>query len=94
MVDCEECGKKLSILQGYRHPALGTRFLVCGKCFDKVNEDMERWSTFCLSDSFNAESSKIYVQEAWDKNISNDPRLQKWFHNLWNKLESQDLMRI
>ena len=87
MVDCEECSKKLSILQGYRHPALGTKFLVCGKCFDKVNEDMERWSKFCLSDSFNAESSKIYVQEAWDKNISNDPLLQKWFHNLWTTID-------
>ena len=88
MVDCEECGKKLSILQGYRHPSLGTRFLVCGKCFDKVNKDMERWSAFCLSDSFKVESSKIDIQEAWNKNISNDPLLQKWFNTLWNKLES------
>ena len=46
MVDCEECDKKLGILEGYRHPALGTRFLVCGKSFDKVDEDMERWNKF------------------------------------------------
>ena len=43
MVYCEECDKKFGILQGYRHPALGTRFLVSGKCFDKVYEDTERW---------------------------------------------------
>ena len=43
MVYCEECDKKLGILQGYRHPALGTRFLVYETCFDKVYEDIERW---------------------------------------------------
>ena len=88
MVYCEECNTKLGILQGYRHPVLGTRFLVCGNCYDEVYGDMERWSTFCLSDSFNAESSKIDIQDAWNKNIDNDPLLQKWFRNLWNTLES------
>ena len=88
MVNCEECDKKLGMLQGYSHPALGKRFLVCGKCYDKVYEDMERWSAFYLLDSFNAKSSKIDIQEAWNKNISNDPLLQKWFYNLWSKLES------
>jgi hypothetical protein len=85
MVECEECGNKLGILQGYRHPALGTKFLVCGNCFDKVDESMEKWSKFCLSNSFNAESSKIDIQEAWNKSISNDLQLQKWFNNLWIK---------
>jgi len=87
MVNCKECKKKLRPLDGYRHPALGTKYLVCGPCFDKVNGDMERWSTFCLSDSFNKESSKISIEEAWNKNISRDPPLQSWFHDLWNTLE-------
>ncbi len=87
MVDCEECDKKLGVLEGYRHPALGAKFLVCGTCFDKVKEDMERWSTFCLSDSFNVESSKFDIQTAWNKNISDDPLLQKWFHNLWTTID-------
>jgi hypothetical protein len=94
MVDCEECGKNLRILQGYRHPALGAKFLVCGTCFDKVNGDMERWSMFCLSDKFNVESSKIAIQEAWNKNISNDPPLQKWFQNLWYTLESNRILGV
>ena len=89
MVKCEECDKKLGIMEGYRHPALGVRFLVCGKCFDKINKDMERWYRFCLSDSFNAESSKIVIQDAWDINISNEPLLQRWFGELWVKMESQ-----
>jgi len=83
MVKCEECGKKLGILQGYRHPALGIKFLVCGNCFDKVDKSMEKWRVFCLSNSFKTESSKIDIQEAWNNSISNDLQLQKWFNNLW-----------
>ena len=93
MIKCEECRKKLGILQGYRHPAMGKRFPVCKKCFKKIDEDMERWSTFCFSDSSNAELSKIDIREAWNKNISNNPPLQKWFNNLWIKIESQALVK-
>jgi hypothetical protein len=89
MVNCEECEKKLGIFEGYRHPALGIKFLVCGKCFNKVEGDMERWSTFCLSDSFNSESIKTDIQDAWNTNISNDPPLQRWFKNLWTKIGYQ-----
>ena len=89
MTDCEECDKKIDIMDGYRHPALGDRFLVCGKCFDKIDDAMERWYTFSLSDSFNRESSKVDIRDAWDINISNEPLLQKWFGKLWVKIESQ-----
>jgi len=82
MADCEECGRELGIMRGYRHPALGKRFLVCGKCFDKVEGDMKRWSEFSLSDEFR-ELSKNEIQDAWNKSISNNPPLQKWFNNLW-----------
>ena len=91
MIECEECGNELGILQGYHHPALGKGFLVCGKCYDKVEEDMKRWSEFCLSDSFNAEASRIDIQGAWNRSISKDPQLQKWFNNLWIKIESRVL---
>jgi hypothetical protein len=90
MIECEECNNKLGILEGYCHPALGKKFLVCGKCFVKVDEDMKRWSKFCLSDSFNAESPKIDIQTAWNKSISNELPLQKWFRNLWIKIEYQN----
>jgi hypothetical protein len=90
MVDCEECDNKLDILQGYRHPVLGTKFLVCRNCFDKINKDMQRWNKFCLSDSFNAESPKIDIQDEWNKSISNELSLQKWFMNLWIKIGYQD----
>ena len=88
MVKCEECNKKLSILQGYRHPALGKRFLVCGNCFVNIEGCMEKWKTFCLSNSFNAELSKIHIHDEWNKSISNNLQLQKWFSDLWIKIES------
>ncbi|KYK21386.1 hypothetical protein AYK25_08205 [Thermoplasmatales archaeon SM1-50] len=88
MVKCEECDKKLGILQGHRHPALGKRFMVCRKCFCKIDEDMERWRKFYVSNSFKVESSKINVQDAWNENLSSDPVQQKWFRHLWHKLES------
>ena len=42
MTDCEECKNKLGILEGYYHPALGKKNLVCKKCFSKVDESMQR----------------------------------------------------
>jgi hypothetical protein len=86
MADCEECDKNLGIFEGYHHPALGQGFVVCGKCFDKVDGDMKRWSKFCLLDSLNVDSSKIDIQDSWDENISDDPLLQKWFNRLWVKI--------
>jgi hypothetical protein len=80
MKKCEECNKELHILQSYRHPALGKNFSLCGKCFDKINEDMKRWSKFCL---FNSKLTNIKLQDTWNKNISDKPDLQKWFNNLW-----------
>jgi hypothetical protein len=43
MKKCEECGKKLGILEGYRHPVLGNGSLLCSDCFDSINESFEKW---------------------------------------------------
>jgi len=87
MVKCKECNKKLGILKGYHHPALGKRFLICGKCYTNVAEDMIRWNKFCLSDPLNVGSSKINIQDEWNKTLSNNLTLQKWFSNLWVELK-------
>ena len=92
MTDCEECKNKLGILEGYYHPALRKKILVCKECFGKVDESMQRWSKFCLSDSFNAESHKIDIEDAWNNSISNDLPLQKWFRNLWIKIGYPDVL--
>jgi iron-sulfur cluster repair protein YtfE (RIC family) len=35
-VKCSECGKKLSVIEGYYHPKIEKRWLLCRKCFDKL----------------------------------------------------------
>ena len=88
MIKCEECRKKLGILQGYKHPALGKRFPVCRNCYDIVSGNMEKWSKFCHSDPYTAESHKIYIRKEWNKSLLNDITLQKWFNALWIKIEN------
>ena len=39
-----ECGKKLGIIEGYRHPVMGKDFLLCTNCFDTVSTSVEKWS--------------------------------------------------
>jgi hypothetical protein len=46
MKKCEECGKELKLLEGYRHLTLGKDFLLCSSCFDIVNESVEQWREF------------------------------------------------
>ena len=46
MKECVDCGKKLGIIEGYRHPVKGKDFLLCSKCFDTVSESVEKWSEF------------------------------------------------
>ena len=53
---CVECGKTLSLIEGYRHPTLGAHHLVCKECFKKVENSVERWGRFVLWNSFNPES--------------------------------------
>ncbi len=43
MTDCVECGKKLGLIEGYRHPTLGKEHLVCSTCFTTVSESVEQW---------------------------------------------------
>jgi len=53
---CIECGKSLSVLEGYRHPTMGVHCLICRSCFEKVETSVERWGRFVLWNSFNPES--------------------------------------
>jgi len=43
---CEECNKKLGLLEGYNHPTMGKKHPVCGSCFDKVNTSVNEWREF------------------------------------------------
>jgi hypothetical protein len=46
MKRCEECGKKLGIIEGYRHPTLGKKHLLCRHCYDSVYESLEKYREF------------------------------------------------
>lgn len=79
MVKCEECSKKLGILEGYRHPIFGKKYLLCSKCFDIVSEFVEKWAEFVLSDSFNNASSKKSFQFDGEKIFTEFKQFQKKF---------------
>ena len=53
---CMDCGKTMSLFEGYRHPTLGAHFLLCKGCFEKVESSVERWERFILYNSFNPDS--------------------------------------
>jgi len=57
MNECSECGKKMGLLEGYRHPTMGKKYLLCSSCFNQVEESVVRWQAFVLSNSFNKEAS-------------------------------------
>jgi hypothetical protein len=46
MKECVECGKKLGIIEGYRHPIRGKDYLLCSSCFDTVSSSVEKWGKF------------------------------------------------
>ena len=62
MKRCNECRKKLGFWEGYRHPAMGKKHLVCWPCFERVEESVKKWRDFVLSNSFNNGSSKNGLQ--------------------------------
>lgn len=80
MVKCKECGKKLGILEGYRHPTLGKDYHLCSPCFDQVSESVAKWGEFVLSNSFNIKTSEKSSSINWEKMIA-------MFSKIWNKKE-------
>ena len=69
MTECEECGKKLGIFEGYRHPTMGADHILCSPCFEQVEESVAIWRTFVLSNSFKNGSSNKNMNVSW-KNIA------------------------
>lgn len=69
MKKCEECGKKLRLLEGYHHPTFGKDYFLCSSCFDQVSQSVARWGEFVLANSFNVRASKNDLQRDWEKII-------------------------
>ena len=73
MKGCMECGKKLGILEGYRHPVMGKEHLLCSKCFVVVSESVERYREFITPyiGFFHMESSTFDDLRKIEENIVN-----------------------
>ncbi len=76
MKKCYECGKELKFWEGYHHPTLGLKTLVCSKCFIKVEKSMEKYRNFIISELIQEELKS-------NKNIL-DIKLKffKWWNNI------------
>ena len=57
---CYECGKKVSFFNSYYHPAIGEKAIVCSKCFDRIEESMEKYCDFILSESIDKEQEQSW----------------------------------
>lgn len=67
MTMCGECGKKLGFIEGYKHPILGKKHLLCNPCFNQYSESVEKWNSFVLSNSFITESKNKGKEFNWKK---------------------------
>jgi hypothetical protein len=59
MKKCYECGKKLQFWEGYHHPILGKRELVCKECFDILEESILKYSDFIIKEIKQGKEIKI-----------------------------------
>ena len=83
MKDCKECGKKLSVFEGYTHPTMGKKYLLCSPCYDQVSESVEKWKEFVLSNSFKMRASKGNSQLDWKKIIPGLIQKRNTYDEVW-----------
>jgi len=76
MKKCYECGKELKFWEGYHHPTLGRKTLVCSKCFESVARSMDKYCNFILKELKQEElKSNVNISDITSKFI-------KWWNNL------------
>jgi len=92
MTICRECNKKLGITEGFRHPTLGKKHLLCSPCYDRVSESVENWSNFVLSNAFIRESSNNGTKINWEKIALNFNHIQKKNPNIFDSKKNQILI--
>jgi len=69
MTECEECGKKLGIFEGYQHPTMGKKHLVCSPCFEQVEESVTKWREFVVNNSFKLNANERTKQVSWKEKM-------------------------
>ena len=83
MKDCKECGKKLGIMEGYRHPTMGKKHLLCSPCFDQVSDSVSRWGEFVRTNSFNMNPAECNSQLNLKEMIPNFKSTRDIFDRVW-----------
>lgn len=83
MAKCEECGKKLGIFEGYRHPTLGKGRLLCSPCFNQVSESVEKWREFIspYADFFNNGHFNDRLESNWKNRLADFIQIKKMIGN-------------
>jgi hypothetical protein len=89
MMICDECSKKLGIFEGYRHPTLGKKHLLCSPCFDQVSESVKKWGNFVVSNSFVTESSNNNLRLNWKKIATRFNQIVEMNPNVFYKLKNK-----
>ena len=46
--ECVECGSKLGMMSGYKHPTLGKKHHVCWDCHEKIEASVATWRQFIV----------------------------------------------
>jgi hypothetical protein len=93
MKECVECQKKLGIIEGYRHPAIGKDYLLCSNCFDTVFESVEKYMEFVSPyiGFLNNETSTVDDLQKIGENITkNIKKIQNKVSKLWSHKNNQN----
>jgi hypothetical protein len=70
---CFECNKKLGFFEGYRHPILGKKDLLCSACFDIESEIVKK-----IADDIRINSTVKYPEKLdWSINWNESQILKK-----------------
>ena len=64
MKKCYECGKELKFWEGYCHPTLGWKHPVCSKCYDSIEESLDKYCSFILSE-YKKVKTKTFIDNFW-----------------------------
>jgi hypothetical protein len=76
MKKCIECGKDLRLLEGYQHPTLGRKTIVCSLCFDQITESVAKWADFILTNSFDMRDPKNNYKLDTEKKTKYHPNIE------------------
>ncbi len=83
MKNCNECGKKLKMLDGYKHPIKGKKYLVCSPCFDMVEEEVARNRQQILLETRSAITPRQTTKQTWSDRVA-----------LFNRMKSQTIEEL